>query len=360
MSTVLARLQPWLKLACRGLVTLCFVAIYAGTLLALADIAPRHGLWSLATPGFVALLVLTLGTVAIHEGGHVIAAVAAGSTVTHCSIYYLNFIRRNGRVHVEWRRTKGTLAGYVLAVPDVSRSLRRQKLMLLAGGPLANLLTAAIAVSFLLAVGAGSPRAEIFVLAFIALNAATGFGNLLPIGKTVASDGSQFLRWWLHPELCVTPLHTVIIAGRSLRATSREELPLAELLAMQSSDSIETRFFAGYVLLRRAQQDGDAAEFGRLYQLYADAMEAATADQRRSLQPTWAYFRCEWAYALALDGKAFDACAVMATINWRQVVPYVHMRLACATALADECLELCGKNIARDEGRRRRNRRGAA
>ena len=87
------------------------------------------------------LLLLIPGwylSVAIHEGGHFLAAIAVGHRVTAYSVGWLLIAREQSGWKL--RRSHYPLAGYVLALPDWTKNLRLRHAIVVAAGPAATLL----------------------------------------------------------------------------------------------------------------------------------------------------------------------------------------------------------------------------
>ena len=156
------------------------------------------------------LLAVLLGSVVVHEAGHVTGARLAGFRITRWRIGPLAAVRVDGR----WRlrlTADGLGGGMVLADPVTPERLARRHALLIACGPAAHLGLAAVLLA-LAAVG-GGPTA----LALAAVVGVSGLLNLLPWefrGSGRWSDGLWLLCWLLRPE-------------RAARRVAVSALPLA-------------------------------------------------------------------------------------------------------------------------------------
>jgi hypothetical protein len=145
------------------------------------------------TPLFVvACVVGYFGAIAVHEVGHAVAAKALRFRILIFAIWPLIANRRKRG----WRisRFRGTrLGGFVGVYPNGTDSLRWRFLGMVAGGPGASLLAAALALvaiwQFRLA-----PWPHEALAVFAAMSGLTGLMSLIPATITAAmSDGARIL-----------------------------------------------------------------------------------------------------------------------------------------------------------------------
>jgi hypothetical protein len=218
-------------------------------------------------------------------------------------------------------------------VPDPDRPVDRQMIATVLGGPAANLLLAIVTAFCIAPLMHRSLLAGFAGLGFFATNLVMGLGNMLPIGRLRASDGSQFWLWWKHPERCADERLALEFGGRLLRGETAADLPRAALQTLAQSEKPVQRFFAGYLLLKRAQQLRDRAEFDRLYAAYSKEYASLDAAQRKPVLAQWAYFHYEQAYERALDGSPDLAHRLMAQKPWKKVARRFRWRVEAAVAL---------------------------
>ena len=148
---------------------------------------------SLAPVGLLLPTLVALFTVAVHESGHVMAARAAGMTVTSVRVGPMQFVpNRKG-----WRWRKAgqlrTWSGMVLAFPRPEATIRRQRLWMTAGGPLANIVIGS--VGGLIGYALLWNGFAALLLTVSAYNMVVGLLNLLPKEGILPSDGLQIIRW---------------------------------------------------------------------------------------------------------------------------------------------------------------------
>jgi Zn-dependent protease len=339
----------FVRAACRGTVGMANVLIFAGAPLMLLERSPPRQALLAACIGFCIAGFAFVLAIFAHELGHAAAGRLAGSTLVRMSIgplWWTNRVR-GGRLSLHFLRN--TPAGFVLVLPNPDISIRRQKIVLLAGGPAANLSLAAVTVWFVSPLLQRSVWMGAAVLGFFLFNLTLGLGNLLPIGKAVPSDGSQIWRWWRHPEHCSEDLKVLRLCGQSIQGRTASELPCTDLQDLAQSSEPAKRFFAGYLLLRRAQQLRDRPEFERLYADHREQMAALDAPARKNLSGLWTYFHCEDAYERALDGSVAKARHLLGQKAWKTMAGHIRWRVEAVVAMDAGQLDEAVRLFARIE-----------
>lgn len=172
------------------------VAGYAGgALIARFELEPGAWLPSASWPLTLLFAVLTLWPhIVLHEAGHAVAGLARGMRAIAFGVGPLRWERGLSR----WRLRRGTgiagIGGFAALLPQGERGLSRtDQALFLAGGPLANLLTAALALACL-PLADGSPVLASFLIGSAACAAFLGAANLLPFHtQGWRSDGRGLL-----------------------------------------------------------------------------------------------------------------------------------------------------------------------
>lgn len=185
----------------------------------------------LALVAALALLVAVATTaVALHEFGHYLGARWGRMTVMAVAVGPLELVAVVGGWRLRRRRRKrlNEAGGYVIAYPDPERRSRRDYVLMLLGGPLANLVAAAILAAAL--AGMTSSPWQLACIAIALMNFAGFACNLLPYRtKTLFTDGLQLL-YLRQPQSGSDPMAVWgRLVGRSLRGDTAEELPEEEL-----------------------------------------------------------------------------------------------------------------------------------
>ena len=142
----------------------------------------------------LATLLMLWPNIVLHEAGHAIAGIARGLRPIAFGIGPLRWERGQSRWRFRLGGRVGGIAGFASLLPQGERGLsRRDQMTYLAGGPLMNLATAALAFA-LLPLAADSPRLGACVLGAGVSAAVLGMINLVPFhSQGWRSDGRGLL-----------------------------------------------------------------------------------------------------------------------------------------------------------------------
>ena len=106
----------------------------------------RAHLESLTAVDLVALPLLILLVLAVHETGHLIGGISRGMRFLLLIVGPMQWTRSPGGIRFKWHRNFGLMGGLAAATPDDQLPLEPQLQRLIVGGPLASLLLAAAAI----------------------------------------------------------------------------------------------------------------------------------------------------------------------------------------------------------------------
>jgi hypothetical protein len=267
----MAKQKP--RKALRFLGTLFLAAIVGGVVGYLGPHWADGQDWpDVGVPGLLLAIVLAFFlSTAWHEAGHLVAGLLAGFAPSRFIV---------GPVHIEWIDGKarwrfalnlrffGGLAG---VVPRDVQNLARRRALLVAGGPVANLLLAAVAVPAALHLagqGAGSGIVAYLplVLLFLGLfSALLGLLSLIPSGSAgLHSDGGQLLRIWRGGppadwDGATWAVAAAMLAGRRLRETAPELLEKLVSLPVEEPELVRGHLIAFSVALDQGDSERAAA-----------------------------------------------------------------------------------------------------
>lgn len=286
----------------------------------------KAGLWAIALFPVTLLLAVVL-----HEIGHVIAAVIGGCRTRLFVIGPLAVKRETGRLRVEWNWHGKVAGGLVVASPPDDGPIVRPVAILIAGGPLINLLSALLAGSLYLATEpAGAPSLRLFVGLFAGASLFITLTALNPFHTGLASDGRRLLRFWrggppAERDAALFTLTGLIYSGLRPSGWPERLLEQATALADGTPDEAAGQILAFYQALDRRSLDLAATHLARAMQLI-------------ELQPTAirpAYY-LEAAYGAAmLDGDAERAATYLARGHGGLAIePYGRLRCEAAVLLA--------------------------
>ncbi|MBB5877940.1 M50 family metallopeptidase [Xanthomonas sp. 3498] len=309
---------PWLDAVLKGV---RLVLIIVGNLAMVAGcMALAHVVTSALAPFLAMLLIFPLAvfaTIAIHEGGHALAARAVGMTVSMVRVGPLHLLARRRGWRVRWQRTRqGDNTGVVLAVPNPYAAVRRQYLVLIAGGPLANLLVAAGCGFLAWRLGLGSSSGA-FCIGAAVFNLAVGLGNLVPLQSALGgSDGLKLLKHARRRDPDALAEVLAELNGLSLRGVTADKLPAHRLALLADGDGW---FFYVWFTLKAMQIRGEWAQIAALQPVFEEQVATLPAPVAEAWHTLVALLRCELAFSRAMAGAdqadPLDA-SLNAEIDW--------------------------------------------
>lgn len=183
----------------------------------------------LAVIGVAVLLSAWLHTV-LHEAGHAIAGVAVGLKPLAFGVGPLRAERGERGWQLRWGGSVSGIGGFALLLPPVGASpgVRAQAVYLL-GGPLANLLVAALALPMLLALD-GPAWAEIALGVFVGVGVIIGVINLVPFRSGGwLSDGAGLRQLRTDPDAAMAGLRVQQLVQASVDGVRPRDWPAALL-----------------------------------------------------------------------------------------------------------------------------------
>ena len=241
----------------------------------------------------LALPILMLVVLATHEIGHLLGGLSQGMRFLLLIVGPFGWHASVSGTRFEWNTNLALMGGIAAAVPTkVGAELRRQLLVLVAGGPAASLLLA------ILAVGVASfsdPRFAAYGI-FIA---ATSFGifvvTLIPVRSGgFMSDGMQIIDVLKGGSAVAERSALMQIFAQSLdgiRPRDWESSAIKELARMDSADPLRATGGALY-LLYRAMDFRNDADIARYRKLLEDGVDGYPQGFKQSIYVELAI--CAW------------------------------------------------------------------
>lgn len=292
--------RQWSELGWAALSWLLLTAGIAGGMVCAIEAAGSMN-W-IALPMLVGIWI---GTVLVHEYGHVLGARAAGMVpwIMQVGVLQCHALKRGWRIRI--RRGTRPLAGYVMAFVDPERPPSRQISAMAASGPAANLMVVASAVVAFVVLEDGRVRAIVAAVGIV--NLAVGLANLLPRKTPCESDGAMLLRALKAPD---TLEYSIVdrLNGMSVRGVTADRLP-KELLDSLAQAAPPMPLIALWFALKARQNmcDWDAA--AALASLVESAVEETPAEVRSAFHELIASLRCEVGFSVEMvdTGTANDA-----------------------------------------------------
>jgi Peptidase family M50 len=216
--------------------------------------------WSTLFPLFLPLLVWSCVCIIVHETGHLIAGLCAGLRFNFISFGPL-LINRDLKASFHWKQRSGAV-GLTSMLPNGSHQLRWRLLIMVLGGPLANLMSAAAVMIYQVHSGNSSSVLGVFVWVSVYL----GLGSLVPFRTiSVLSDGKRIWLLLLQKQkserwLAVTQLVTALNSGAQPDQLDKELLQAAVSFVDNSPDTVSAHALA-YMAAFAAHRDDEAARF---------------------------------------------------------------------------------------------------
>ena len=194
----------------------------------------------------LALIITLPVTIALHELGHILGGRIAGFRFLLLIVGPLKIQRIGDRLHLGLNRSVMLSGGLAASTPTDNHNLVRRMMLMVAGGPMASLLSAAIALVCLPftsgLVGAG-------VALFATTNLAIGIITLIPMRSGgFHTDGGRILMLWKGGEAAERWCAAAAISHLALTRRPREMdatlLAHAIASADNSLDGISVRLIA--------------------------------------------------------------------------------------------------------------------
>lgn len=207
----------------------------------------------LAVVAFALPLAMLL-TVVLHELGHAALGRVSGGTLLRFVVGPWRCSRfRSGFRWTRVRSLRG-IGGFVQTLLRADVRFRRSMSLMLVGGPLANLLTAA-ACGLVLTVDAVWP-AKVFAVILMLLSLLIGGINLVPLrAGGFMTDGLQLLRLWTRPDALLHSQRLARLARASVDGIRPREFDAGDLAAFDPDASSGYERFVALLLHSSAAYD---------------------------------------------------------------------------------------------------------
>jgi len=268
----------------------------------------RDSLEALSAWDLLALPLLWLFVITVHEGGHLLGGIRRGMRFLLLIVGPFGLVRAGERIEFRWFFNLGTLGGVAAAVPNPDLPLKPQLQRLVLGGPLASLLLAAACVGvFMLTDG----RVAAYAMLTGALSATIFLVTAAPMrAGGFMSDGMQFLSLARDPGMVERRARLVGLMGLSLAGNRPRDLDAAVLAQAQQLAGNETLYDVGVWTYSffHAWDRGDAVAAGAWLDRVAEVFEDYPDGFRQSVAVELAFYaawhRRELAAALGWMARA--------------------------------------------------------
>lgn len=241
----------------------------------------------------LAIPILILIVLATHEIGHLLGGLSQGMRFLLLIVGPFGWHASVSGPRFEWNTNVALMGGIAAAIPTkVGTELRRQLLVLIAGGPVFSLLLAILAIAI-------TSVADPHFAAHCIFLAATSFGiflvTLIPVrAGGFMSDGMQIIDVWRGGSAAVERSTLLQIFAQSLdgvRPRDWDASAIEQLSKMDSKDPVRLTGGALY-LLYRAMDSGNKADMVRYSKLLEDGVERYPSGFKQSIYIELAI--CAW------------------------------------------------------------------
>lgn len=302
-------------------------------------------------------LVVTLWTftIVLHEGGHLLAARLQGMTVSEVKLGWFVFTPRWRGYKFEFSRQGSMFGGRVKATVG-SRSVRREMILFVLGGPAMNLGCGILlgSITWLAFISGSITTAGVFFAVALA-NAYMGLANLLPIGRRIPSDGSRLYHWIFNGDRDPENLALMRLMGLSVKGLRARDYDPEDLKLLENSSMPLHRFLGGWLRMRGALDRNDPETALAIHDKYRAACASLPEAERKSMAGTWALCVMEAAYIQARFDRLPDAARREFDAGTTKHLPaYFRLRLEAAMryAMGDSALareHIASARVALDE-----------
>jgi hypothetical protein len=248
-------------------------------------------------PVYLLLFLLSIYVILLlHECGHAISAYLTRCQILVYSAGPLRIQRTRQGLRVHLNKGRRFFQGWLSSLPLDSNHLRRRRLLIAAGGPLADAFQAGVyfACSFLPGIASG-PCGFLRLLAGVAL--LDCLGNCVPhrVSSRVLSDGGHMLLLIrggppLEREMAITLLRMSVAEGNGPLEWPKTLIDKATALPDGTPEDVQGCTFAYY----RALAEADIAQAQALLERMLAARKNISADARSRLAAEAAYFEARY------------------------------------------------------------------
>lgn len=296
---------------------------------------------------FCFILALWTFTIVLHESGHLLAARLQGMTVSELKLGWFVFTPRWKGYKSAFRR-QGSMFGGMVKATVGSRSVRREMILFVLGGPAMNLACGIIFGSFTwFAFIRGSIILAGAFFAIALANIYMGLANLLPIGRRIPSDGSRLYHWIFKGNKDPEALALLRLMGLSVKGLRARDYDLEDIQLLENSSMPLRRFLGGWLRMRGALDRGDPQAALATHEKYRAACASLSEAELKSLAGTWALCVMEAAYIQARFDKLPAAAQREFDADTPKHLPaYFRLRLEAAMRYAMGDLAAAREHIA--------------
>ena len=304
-----------------GVGLLGLLSVWIGGLLHASRTAtPPATTWSIghAVGRLGLLLLVSLLAIGVHELGHAVLGHWQGFAFQWLTVGPFRWQREGQQIRFRWNTSWYAAGGLVVSVPRGDHHLRRRYLLFAAGGPLASVLLAGVALSSYTLCSAhafSQPISLSFVLTG-AVSGAIALATLLPLHLGgVASDGARLLTLWRGGSASQLELAVLTATSHSVAGTRPHQLPLTALqVALTLPDTLLFKPYLYHYLYLAALDSGHLGQAAHYLTMYQERIHQLPALLQETVWLEAAFFAAALTQDIATS-QAFQQQAVASALT---------------------------------------------
>jgi hypothetical protein len=315
--------------------------------------------WAIGQLGgrLVLLLIISFLAIGVHELGHAVLGNWQGFQFQWLTVGPFRWQREGKQIRVRWNTSLAAAGGLIVSVPRGDHQLRRRYLHFVAGGPLASLLLASVALSGygLLATPAFRQPLGFSLVMTATVSGAIALATLLPLHLGgFASDGARLLTFWRGGPASQLELAVLTVTSHSIAGTRPRHLPLAALLAaLPLPDTLPFKPYLYHYLYLAALDSGQLAQAAHYLTAYRERVPQLPAALQETVWLEAAFFAAAFTQDLpasdAFQQQAVPSALTAADIAFRVAAAQARLRgdAPQAKLQAHASLRELGRNLDR-------------
>lgn len=240
------------------------------------------------------LLLISFLAIGVHELGHALLGKWQGFQFQWLTVGPFRWQREGKQIRLRWNTSLAAAGGLLVSVPLGDHQLRRRYLRFAAGGPLASLLLASVALSgyVLLSTPVFSKPLGFSLVMTVTVSGAIALATLLPLHLGgFASDGARLLTFWRGGPASQLELAVLTVTGHSIAGTRPRHLPLAALqAALPLPDTLPFKPYLYHYLYLAALDNGQVGQAAHYLTAYRERVPQLPAALQETVWLEAAFF----------------------------------------------------------------------
>ena len=281
----------------------------------------------------------------------------AGVSASIVTVGPFRWQREAKQIRLRWNTNLAAAGGLTISIPLGDHQLRRRYLRFVAGGPLASLLLASVALSgyVLLSTPAFNAPLGFCLVMTVTMSGVIALATLLPLHSGgFASDGARLLTFWRGGPASQLELAVLMVTSHSVAGTRPRQLPLAALqAALPLSDTLPFKPYIYHYLYLAALDSGQVVQAAHYLTAYRERIPQLPAALHETVWSEAAFFAAAFTQdlpaAYAFQQQAISSVLTASDIAFRVAAAQARLRgdAPQARRQAQASLRELGRNLDR-------------